>query len=295
MNLDMDGRSFGRYRFTISYIKIVRDLCNLFRFQFFFWFLRGNWRCLLFPVLRSGLLPFCFHVLSLSLHFCFSLSQCLFLIVSFDHFNLFFSLFVFKCPLLLSSGLFFKPFERSRTFRPVRLLIWNLFIFPVRVAGVSTHTPSESFCRKSKVYLVDDLICKSGRLIDICCCKLAIFLNILYTVEFERRINVVFEYFTSHTYHGPKSKVSSLCWLINVNCFYQVGSSCFVLSAINSACDSLVLPSLYVLGHVDLLYFTASQIADPDGFGRESTLLISNFKANHVNVDFTSGFIDGLA
>ena len=142
---------------------------------------------------------------------------------------------------------------------------------------------------------MDDLICKSGRLIDICCCKLAIFLNILYTVEFERRINVLFEYFTSHTYHGPKCKVSSVFWLINVNCFYQVDSSWVTLSAINSACDSLVLPSLYVLGHVDLLYFTASQIADPDGFGRESTLVIPNSKANHINVDVTSGRIDGLA
>jgi len=142
---------------------------------------------------------------------------------------------------------------------------------------------------------VDDFICKSGRLIDICIFKLPVFLNILYTVEFERGINVVFEYFTSHTSHGPKVKVGSLFWFINVNCFYQVSSSLVSLSAINSACDSLVLPSLYVLGHVDLLYFTASQIADPDGFGRESTLLISNFKANHINVGFTSGRIDGLA
>ena len=143
---------------------------------------------------------------------------------------------------------------------------------------------------------MDDFICKSGRLIDICIFKLPVFLNILCTVEFDRSINVVFEYFTSHTFKRPKCEVSSLFWFINVNCFYQVLSSLVALpSAINSACDSLVLPSLYVLGHVDLLYFTASQIADPDGFGRESTLLISNFKANHINVDFTSGRIDGLA
>jgi hypothetical protein len=79
--------------------------------------------------------------------------------------------------------------------------------------------------------------------------------------------------------------ISSLSWLIDVNCLNQVALHIIFGCTVNTACNALVLPSLDILSH-ELLYNSHLPIVLDVGFnGLISENIIPNVKAKSLYQD----------